>query len=265
MAIGEVFEFDIEAYRRKISSPSYSDAELETNIIRKRRNRQSAVCGAGAGIGVAWITFGASAVASAASIRSYSVASQKLEALEDEWMRRGHTKIPYRTMRDRVIPGALGAATLGMHSFMGGRSLRKATKKNRMARYNSDPNLGATYRPSYDDSIYARTLVGSSSVRRLPYHEDEFGTRQPRNSENPLPPGLTQSRPSTSTHVPHESAPPYSAPPAYPSNQNPDTKNDAWEEEYWRQDSFGDERAVPAYSSLDDNQRRATSRVSRSS
>ena len=72
MAIGEVFEFDIEAYRRKILSPSYSDTELETNIIRKRRNRQSAVCGAGAGIGIAWITFGASAVASAASIRSYS-------------------------------------------------------------------------------------------------------------------------------------------------------------------------------------------------
>jgi hypothetical protein len=257
MAIGELFEFDATVYHQKISSPFYSDAELAANIERKRHNRQSAAVGAGAGISIVWLTFGASALTSAAAVRNFAVASQKLEILEEEWEKRGHAKIPYRTMRDRVIPGALGAATLGLNSFMGGRSVRKA-KRTGLMRTNSDSRIDVARRASYDDSIYAPTLVGAPPP--FPTRGGS-GASSSRHSESmyPLPPA--DPRPETE-QMPAEDAPPYSAgaSPSYPSNHNPDAKSHEWDDEYWRQDPFvAESERAPDYSLVGERTRSTSS------
>lgn len=251
MAIGELFEFDSDAYKRKISSPFYADAELAANIIRKRRNRNGAACGVCSSVGVAFVTFGASAITGAASCRSYGVASQKLDILEAEWAHRGHAKMPVSTMRDRVLPGMMGAATLGLNSLIGSRSMRKAQTMRRK-RANSDSHLGGVHRSSYDDSVYERTLVHYPSLQReasfQPPRERDGTSRYTENITFPLPTTETRSAHGTTQAGPQSSddAPPYSAPASYPANGNADTKTNNWNEEYWRQDPFIDQRA-PAY------------------
>jgi len=98
----------------KISNPNYSTLLLEANINKKRRQRIGMACGIVSGVGLAPITLGATIAASAYSCRSFDVAAQKLLMLEEEWKRRGQPKLRSRLVRDRVLPGIIGAATVGL-------------------------------------------------------------------------------------------------------------------------------------------------------
>lgn len=114
MGLEDLFGFSPSDYEEKIGNRhSYSDDELADNIYKKRRQCTGSAFGIGAGIAAAVHTGGASLAGVALSGRNRSVAKQKLEILEDEWVRRGFNPLDKR-LRDTVIPVAIGAAAVGI-------------------------------------------------------------------------------------------------------------------------------------------------------
>ena len=85
--------FNNSHYREKISDREYSYATLARNIYRKRRaigtSKKSALTGAAA----VHVTGGMSLVGAAWSARNIAVEKNKLQLLEEEWLRRGQKKL----------------------------------------------------------------------------------------------------------------------------------------------------------------------------
>ncbi|KAF8657833.1 hypothetical protein AX16_002149 [Volvariella volvacea WC 439] len=115
MRLGETLHFSSGDYRKKISSPDYSYYDLARHIYIKRRAITSASVATGASVVSLGITGGASVFAGALSLRNRSVEKQKLELLEQEWVRRGQPPLPDR-LRDKVIPIILTTA-VGLFAF----------------------------------------------------------------------------------------------------------------------------------------------------
>jgi len=114
MGLEDLLEFDTSSYRKKISNRrTYSLDELRTNIYRKRSQSAGSSFGLGASIAAAPASGGASLVGAVYSSRKLSVASQKLELLEEEWMNRGMEKLNHR-LRDVLMPVAVETATMGL-------------------------------------------------------------------------------------------------------------------------------------------------------
>lgn len=108
----EYFHFDEFAYRCKISSSSYPTGTLRDNIYQKRRTIVVAGTTIYGGLMLSAATSGASLFALPLPARKLDVEKQKLRLLEAEWIRRGHNKLPSRTVKDKVIPCLVtGAAT----------------------------------------------------------------------------------------------------------------------------------------------------------
>lgn len=111
-----LFGFSSSDYSEKISRREYSYSELATNIYRKRRAIATSKVSTASGVAAAHVTGGMSLVGSAWSGRNISVEKQKLALLEDEWARRGQTRLPKRTVKDMVIPVVIAGA-IGVFTF----------------------------------------------------------------------------------------------------------------------------------------------------
>ncbi|KDQ54248.1 hypothetical protein JAAARDRAFT_196626 [Jaapia argillacea MUCL 33604] len=110
--VSQLIQFDGDEYRKQIRQRS--DQEILANIYKKRCQETSSSMGLGAGAAAAAITHGVSAAASVVyGTRRLSVANQKLQILEQEWSRRGHSS-PKHRIKDTVVPMVFGALSLGV-------------------------------------------------------------------------------------------------------------------------------------------------------
>ncbi|KDQ54242.1 hypothetical protein JAAARDRAFT_49292 [Jaapia argillacea MUCL 33604] len=107
----QLLQFDADEYRKQIRQRS--DEEILASIYKKRCQETSSSMSLGAGAAAAAVvTHGLSVAASVVyGNRKLSVASQKLQVLEQEWSRRGHSS-PEHCIQDTVVPMVFGALSL---------------------------------------------------------------------------------------------------------------------------------------------------------
>lgn len=113
MAIEDFFHLDEVEYAQRISR--YSDQDLMKQDIVKFRQIQSGAWSVGAGLGGAFVTFGATLAVSGYGGRRINVAVRKLESIHAELLSRGLQ--PHDpTKRDYLIPVAVGVISCGVGS-----------------------------------------------------------------------------------------------------------------------------------------------------
>jgi len=169
MGLLDVFVFNDEAYQRKISSSSYSNRCLESNIHEKRRQ-----CYGDASTNPS--SFG---LTSFIAKRNLSVAQTKLHILEKEWRRRGHSKLKWT---DRIMPYGMGAVASYMDSSKSRRDLRRSrsgtleTSARRKVIYeSSDGRQHLLYSPK--SSRRSNSHSGGRSSSRSGHHRESSGHR----------------------------------------------------------------------------------------
>ncbi|KLO07912.1 hypothetical protein SCHPADRAFT_628242 [Schizopora paradoxa] len=182
MGLRDLFVFNVEAYERKVSSSSYSSGRIQRNIQKKRRQCYGAATAIPTGLGLAVITFGATAITSLIAMRNLSVAQIKLRILEKELRRRGYSSSKPTWVRDRIMPAVVGAATLGLgnlvqEGFTSDRDLSRVSSRRdsygyRRSRSSSDSRASKSSsrrKLIYESSDGRRTHIGyspKSSSRR---------------------------------------------------------------------------------------------------
>lgn len=106
--------FDETKYIERIANRHFSYTTLAREIYKKRTSRLSSKVKLGMSI-VAIPFTGVAVVGTALSGRNIHVESHKLELLELEWARRGQTRLPERSWREKVVPISI---TVGACAFM---------------------------------------------------------------------------------------------------------------------------------------------------
>lgn len=110
----ETFYFDEAKYKEDIADRYFSYTALAREIYNKRANRLSSNVRLGMSL-VAVPFTGVSAVGTLMCGRNINVESRKLMLLEVEWARRGQTRLPERSWREKIVPVTI---TIGACTFM---------------------------------------------------------------------------------------------------------------------------------------------------